>query len=164
MPPTRYISGLGVEKGGTNRIADTICPVRPGSRPNCAGFCGGGCTNQVKMGPGRVVHPTPRCPPPDISQDWVSKKGERTESPTRYVPCAWGRAPTVQDTFVKSICEYVCLFVCVRARFDVMSVLGVCAKPVLNASVLAQHAANGAESRLQVVARERLARGARTRG
>jgi len=88
VPPTRYIPGLGVEKGGTNRIGDTICPVRPGSRPNCVGSCGGGCTNQVKMGTGKVDHPTHRCPPPDISQDWGSKKGERTESPTRFVPCA----------------------------------------------------------------------------
>jgi len=62
VPPTRYIPGLGVEKGRTNRIADTICPVRPGSRPNCAGSCGGGCTNQVKMGTGRVVPPSHRCP------------------------------------------------------------------------------------------------------
>jgi len=67
--PTRYIPGLGVEKGRANRIADTICPVCPGSRPNCTGSCGGGCTTEVKMGTGRVVHPTPRCPPPDISQD-----------------------------------------------------------------------------------------------
>ena len=62
VPPTRYIPGLGVEKGGANKIADTICPVRPGSRPNCAGSCGGGCTTKVKMGTGRVVHPTHRWP------------------------------------------------------------------------------------------------------
>jgi len=95
VSPTRYIPGLGVENGGANRIADTICPMCPGSRPNCVGSCGRGCTNQVKMGTGRVVHPTQRCPPPDISQDWGSKKGDRTESPTRYVPCARGRAPHV---------------------------------------------------------------------
>jgi len=49
------------------------------------------------MGTGRVVPPSHRCPPPDIFQDWGSKKGERTELPTRYVLCARGRAPTVQD-------------------------------------------------------------------
>ena len=60
VSPTRYIPGLGVTKGRTNRIADTICPVRLGSRPNCAGSCGGlgGCTTDVKMGTGRVVPPT----------------------------------------------------------------------------------------------------------
>ena len=97
VPPTRYIPELGVEKAGANRIADMICPVRPGSRPNCAGSCNGGRTNEVKMGTRRVVPPSHRCPPPDTSQDWGSIKGERTESPTRYVPCARGRAPTVQD-------------------------------------------------------------------
>jgi len=77
--------------------------VRPGSRPNCGGSCRGGCTNKVKMGTGRVVHPTQRCPSPNVSQDWGSKKGERTEAPTRYVPCARGRAPTVGDLAVKNV-------------------------------------------------------------
>jgi len=103
VPPTQYIPGLGVEKGGANRIADTICPVCPGSRPNCAGSCGGGCTIGVKMGTGRVVPPTHRRPPPNISQDWGSEKGERTESPTRCVLCARGRAPTVQDLVVEDV-------------------------------------------------------------
>ena len=103
MPPTRYIPGLGVEKGRSNRIDDMICPVRPGSRPNCPGSCSGGSTNQLKMGTGRVVPPSHQCPPPDTSQNWGSKKGERTESPTRYVPCAWGRAPHVQDLVVEDV-------------------------------------------------------------
>jgi len=55
------------------------------------------------MGTGRVVHPTQRCPPPDISQNWGSKKGERTESPTRYTLCARGRAPTVQDLGMEDV-------------------------------------------------------------
>jgi len=103
VPLTHCIPGLGVEKGGANRSADTICCVYPGSRPNCVESCSGGCTNEVNMGTGRVVHPTQRCPPPDISQDWGSKKGERTEVPTRYVPCAWSRAPTVQDLAVEDV-------------------------------------------------------------
>ena len=78
VPPTQYIPGLGVEKGGANRIADTMCPVRPGSRPNCAGSCGGGCTTKVKMGTGRVVPPSHRCPPPNnrtrVSRNHVGKE------------------------------------------------------------------------------------------
>ena len=38
LPLTRYIPGLGVEEGGANIIADTICLVTPGSHPNCGGF------------------------------------------------------------------------------------------------------------------------------
>ena len=55
------------------------------------------------MGTERVVHPTQRCPSPNVSQDWGSKKEEPTESPTRYVPCARGRASTVQDLVMEDV-------------------------------------------------------------
>ena len=92
VPPTRYIPGLGVEKGGANRIADTICPVRLGSRPTCVGSCGGGCTTKFKMGTGKVVPPTQRCPPLDISQDW-GRKRENEKDRRHDISRAPGVAP-----------------------------------------------------------------------
>ena len=94
---------IGGRKRGSEQNRRHDMSHAPGVAPQLCESCGGGCINKVKMGTGKVVHPTQRCPPPDIFQDWGSKKREQTESPTRYVPCAWGHAPTVQDLAVEDV-------------------------------------------------------------
>jgi len=109
-PPPDISQNWGSKKGERTESPTRYAPCARGRAPHVQDLVvedvltrSRWVQDQVKMGTGRVVPPSHRCPPPDTSQDWGSKKGERTESLTRYVPCAWGRAPHVQDLVVEDV-------------------------------------------------------------